>query len=106
MKHHKGDYMKCKHYAERKGFDNPQDLLPICMSSGKCSDDIPAPGWRDVREELPPRGKLIIACHDYGDRYSYAIYNSWHESDEKYMQLNNIILWMELTPAPPEGVQR
>jgi len=108
MKHHKGDYMKCEHYKERKGFDNPRELLPICMSSGKCEDDIPAPGWRDVREELPEEDGLYQVYflehndhyHDQEIMYYYADSKNWHQKG-----MVAPTHW-QLLPAPPEGVRR
>lgn len=80
--------MKCK-YAITK----PNMLAVRCA----CGGDIPAPGWKDVREELLRRIDALMPLeYSDGQPTGYA----------PYVFIEDVIkIINELLPAPPEGVK-
>jgi hypothetical protein len=117
MKHHKGDYMKCEHYFDgacqyKWDIDIGYPVPCMCNYQSDFNGDVPAPGWRDVREELPKEDGRYIVYDSQGQIVTEMCFitgdydnSGWYVSAYHKEDAGQVTHWMPL-PAPPEGVQR
>lgn len=91
---------KCDKFKTAKGFDNPNELVGVCLCNGNLPDQ-----WISVEDAIPQYGKAVLVYCQFQSDEQYELDIAYLELTENWISTKlgcqiDVKYWMPLPDAP------